>query len=99
VTVLLGALALAYAWSEVERVTLASMAHKPLLAALERLQARAARGEYSEIAADLDQLRRCWEAYAFGDGEEPEQFAAQIPAMGTAACRATGRVPSGAPVD
>lgn len=94
---LMGTLVLAFAWSELARLTTASTVHQPLLAALERLHALAERGDHGEVTTSLEQLRRCWEAYAFADGETPEQFAYLISATGTAACKATGRASSGEP--
>jgi hypothetical protein len=64
------------------------------LVALDRLHARASQNGDAEVAASLEQLSRCWEAYAFADGEKPEQFAWAL-STSEPACRATREGSSG----
>jgi hypothetical protein len=86
---LAGACVFAYAWLGFERITTASAVHEPLLVALDEFETRAARSGDAELAASLEQFSRCWEAFAFAEGESPEQFARAVFTTGSAACRAT----------
>lgn len=68
----------AVAWSSHVRVSMASTVHGPLLSALADLHASAERGELGEVARKTDQLKRCWEAFAYAEGESPELFVARL---------------------
>ena len=92
---LVGTSVFAYAWVELERATTASTVHQPLLVALDGLRARAERNGDAEVAGGIEQLARCWEAYAFAEGESPEQFGPAL-SIGAAVCRATRDASAGA---
>lgn len=74
--------AIGYAWSEMQRFTIASTAHQPLLVALTQMQQQAEKGDTAHLAKGLERMRVCWEAYAFGSGDPPEQFVPRLDLSG-----------------